>query len=215
MRKFAVSCLIIFIITIGLSLTAFGSSEKKPIRLAYLQSDLHQLACWVALEKRFFNQEGLDVEIAGIFKCGPEEMTGFASGSLDIGYVGEAPTTTAVANKTANVVVLAQVNTEGSAIVVRKDSDINKVTGLIGKTIAVPGYAQVQDFLLRKALVKYNVDQKKVNIIVLKPPEMIGALRTSQIDAFIAWEPYIAKAFTVGVGRVLIQSSEIWKGHPC
>ena len=194
---------------------AVWGEGKKKIRLAYLQSDLHQLACWVSLEKGFFNQEGLDVEIAGIFKCGPEEMTGFASGSLDIGYVGEAPTTTAVANKTVRVVVLAQVNTEGSAIVVRKDSDIKKVPGLIGKTIAVPGYAQVQDFLLRKALVKYNVDPKKVNIIVLKPPEMIGALRTSQIDAFIAWEPYIAKAFTMGVGRVLIQSSEIWKGHPC
>lgn len=215
MRRFTASCLIIFIITIGLTLTAAGSSGKKPIRLGYLQSDLHQLACWVALDKGFFTQEGVDVEVAGIFKCGPEEMTAFASGCLDIGYVGEAPATTAVANKAASVVILAQVNTEGSAIVVKKDSDINKVPDLIEKTVAIPGYGQVQDFLLRKALVKYNVNSKKVNIIVLKPPEMIGALRTSQIDAFIAWEPYIAKAVTMGVGRVLIQSSEIWKGHPC
>jgi len=196
-------------------ISASGGDASKTFRMGYLQSDLHQLACWVALEKGFYIQEGVDVEVAGIFKAGPEEMMGFASGSLDIGYVGEAPATMAVANKTADVVVLAQVNTEGSAIVVKKDSNIKGVSDLIGKTIAIPGHAQVQDFLLRKALVKYNVDAGRINIIVLKPPEMIGALKTSQIDAFIAWEPYIAKASTMGVGRVLVSSSDIWPGHPC
>jgi NitT/TauT family transport system substrate-binding protein len=51
--------------------------------------------------------------------------------------------------------------------------------------------------------------------MVLKPPEMIGALRTDQIDAFIAWEPYPAKAITMGVGRILADSRDIWKDHPC
>lgn len=200
----------------GLSSAASASAiNAKPVRMGYLQSDLHQLASWVAMEKGFFIQEGVNVEVAGIFKSGPEEMTGFAAGGLDIGYVGEAPATMAVANKTARVVVLAQVNTEGSAIVVGKDSAIHNVPDLIGKTVAVPGHAQVQDFLLRKALVQHHVDLKSVNIIVLKPPEMIGALKTAQIDAFIAWEPYIAKAYNAGVGRTLINSSEIWKNHPC
>ena len=44
---------------------------------------------------------------------------------------------------------------------------------------------------------------------------MIGALKTGQIDAFIAWEPYPAKAQTMGVGQVLLRSGEIWKDHPC
>ena len=91
-------------------------AEKKPIRLAYLQNDIHHLACWVALEKGFYAQEGLEVTVAGIFKAGPELMTAFSAGALDMAYVGEAPATTAVANKTARVVVLAQVNTEGSVL---------------------------------------------------------------------------------------------------
>jgi len=44
---------------------------------------------------------------------------------------------------------------------------------------------------------------------------MIGALRTDQIDAFIAWEPYPAKAVTSEVGRVIASSHNIWKDHPC
>ena len=174
-----------------------GICEQKPIRIGYLQSDIHQLACWVALEKGLYRKNGVRVEVAGIFKAGPEEMSAFAAGALDMGYVGEAPATTAVANKAAAATVLAQVNTEGSAIVVGKDAPEKDVHGLAGKRVAIPGHSTVQDFLLKKALMKFNVDQKSVNIIVLKPPEMIGALKTGQIDAFIAWEPYPAKALSL------------------
>jgi len=192
-----------------------GPSQGQPVRIAYLQSDIHQLPCWVALEKGFFEQEGVKVEIAGIFKAGPELMSAFAAGALDIGYVGVAPATTAVANKTARVVVLAQVNTEGSAIVVKKDGKVQSIPELVGKVAVVPGHATVQDALFRRALLKFKTQPDQVKIMVLKPPEMIGALRTDQIDAFVAWEPYPAKAVTMGVGRVLAASRDIWKDHPC
>ena len=189
---------------------------RPPIRMAYLQSDIHHLALWVALEKGFFKVNGADVEVKGVFKAGPEIMTAFAAGELDMAYVGEAPSTTAVANKAARVVVVSQVNTEGSALVVaKKNSDINHLTDLQGKTVAVPGHSTVQDFLLRRALRGNGMGPEQVNIIVLKPPEMIGALRTGQIDAFIAWEPYPSKADTMSVGRNLATSKEMWPGHPC
>ncbi|RLB24553.1 MAG: nitrate ABC transporter substrate-binding protein [Deltaproteobacteria bacterium] len=191
---------------------ALGS---EPIRIGYLQSDIHQLACWVALEKGFYKKQGVDVKLAGIFRAGPEEMSAFAAGALDMGYVGEAPATTAVANGMARVRILAQVNTEGSAIVVREKANIKTMNDLRGKRVAVPGHSTVQDFLLRKAMAKWNIPMNEINITVLKPPEMINALRTKQIDAFIAWEPYPAKAQTMGVGRVLLYSSDIWKNHPC
>jgi NitT/TauT family transport system substrate-binding protein len=192
-----------------------GLAYGESIRIAYLQSDIHQLPCWVALDKGFFEAEGVKVEVAGIFKAGPELMSAFAAGALDMGYVGVAPATTAVANKTAKVVVLAQVNTEGSALVVKKDGKIQTVSELVGKIAVVPGHSTVQDFLFRKALLKFKIQPDQVKIMVLKPPEMIGALRTDQIDAFIAWEPYPAKAMTSEVGRVIASSRDIWKDHPC
>jgi NitT/TauT family transport system substrate-binding protein len=190
-------------------------AQGQPVRIAYLQSDIHQLPCWVALENGFYEKEGVKVEVAGIFKAGPEMMSAFAAGALDMGYVGIAPATTAVANKTARVVVLAQVNTEGSAIVVKKDGKIQSIPELVGKIAVVPGHSTVQDFLFRRALFKFKIQPEQIKIMVLKPPEMIGALRTDQTDAFIAWEPYPAKAVTMGVGRVLASSIDIWKDHPC
>lgn len=213
MKKFTlILCLSIFF---SLHIKDVATAEEKPVRIGYLQSDIHQLACWVAIEKEFYQKHGVNAKVAGIFKAGPEEMSAFAAGALDMGYVGEAPATTAVVNRVAKATVLSQVNTEGSAIMVRKGSHIQKPADLEGKTVAIPGHATVQDFLLQKALYKFKVDPKKVSIIVLKPPEMIGALKTNQIDAFIAWEPYPAKAQTMGVGQILLTSGEIWKNHPC
>jgi NitT/TauT family transport system substrate-binding protein len=208
MKKIAILFLINVLFTVVIA-------HAQPVRIAYLQSDIHQLPCWVALEKGFYEKEGVKVEVAGIFKAGPEMMSAFAAGALDMGYVGIAPATTAVANKTARVVVLAQVNTEGSAIVVKKEGKIQSIPELVGKIAVVPGHSTVQDFLFRKALFKFKIQPDQVKIMVLKPPEMIGALRTDQTDAFIAWEPYPAKAVTTGVGRILAFSRDIWKDHPC
>ncbi len=213
-RIIAAAAICIFLI---FSAGGAGAQSAEPVvRMAYLQNDIHHLALWVALEKGFFQKSGVRVEVAGVFRAGPEIMSAFAAGALDMAYVGEAPATTAVANKAAKVVVVSQVNTEGSALVVSRDDDgLRRISDLVGKTVAIPGHSTVQDFLLRKALDNNGVPLDRVNIIVLKPPEMIGALQTGQIDAFIAWEPYPAKASTMGVGRNLATSKTIWPGHPC
>lgn len=192
------------------------AAGDPPVRMAVLQTDIHQLAFWVAREKGMFERNGVQVDLAGVFRAGPEIMSAFAAGSLDMAYVGEAPSTTAVANRAADVVAVAQVNTEGSALVIGKTDDhIKTLADLTGKTVAVPGHSTVQDFLLRKALATHNVDISTVNIMVVKPPEMIAALRTGQIDAFVAWEPHPSKSATMGVGKNLMTSGEMWAAHPC
>lgn len=208
--------LFIFLSCLLLSRTVCSQNTSiSSIRMAVLQNDIHHLPLWVAMDEGFFKEQGINVEIAGIFRSGPEIMSAFSAGSLDMAYVGEAPTVTAVANGTANIAILAQVNTEGSAIVVGKNSLIRTISDLKGKQVAIPGYSTVQDLLLRKALRESGLDPKQVKIIVIKPPEMIGALRTDQIDAFISWEPYPAQAESMGIGKMLVSSAQIWKDHPC
>jgi len=189
--------------------------DRDSIRLAYLQSDLHHLPAFVALEKGFYQQEGLSVAVSGIFKAGPELVSAFAADSIDVGYVGLSPVTVAVANKTAQLKVIAQVNKNGSAIVVRKDAPFKNIAHLKGKVIAIPGHSTIQDFLLRRALLNSGFYENKTSIITIKPPEMISVLNSREIDAFIAWEPYPSLAITKNLGRVLIYSKDIWQNHPC
>jgi NitT/TauT family transport system substrate-binding protein len=183
--------------------------------MGYLQADLHQLPAYVSVEKKFYVKQGLNVEVAGVFKAGPEEMTAFAANNLDFGFVGVAPATVSVANRTTDVKVIAQVNNEGSAIVIRKDLPFRNLRDLVGRMVAIPGHSTVQDILLRKALMKEGIQFKELKIIVLKPPEMLGAMGTNQVDAFIAWEPFVSMAVTRGLGKVLLTSRDIWPSHPC
>ena len=213
--KYKLLLILILFTVLGIVSLPNESFAAAKVRMGYLQSDLHQLAAFIALERSFYKEEGINVVVEGIFKAGPEEMSAFASKDLDFGYVGEAPATVAVANKVASVKIIAQANLEGSALVIFRGSGMKSLKELVGKTVAVPGYATVQDFLLRKALSEGQILTKDVNVIIIKPPEMISALRTKQIDAFIAWEPYPSKAITSGVGEVLIPSSKIWPKHPC
>lgn len=192
-----------------------GPARTGAVRMGYLRDDLHQLAFYVAREKGFFTEEGVEVEEAGAFSAGPEEMSAFSAGELDMGYVGIAPAVTFAGRGMADVRVLAQTNAEGSSIVVRSGLDLSDVSGLEGRTVAVPGHSTVQDFLLRLAMTGAGLDQSDVNIITLKPPEMISALGNGQIDAFVAWEPYPQMAVAAGSGRVLETSGEIWEDHPC
>lgn len=189
--------------------------QEAAIRVGYLNNDLHHLPLFVALKKGFFAEAGLQVEVGGIFKAGPEEMSAFGAGALDIGYVGQAPATAAVLNGTAAVTFLAQVNLNGSAIVVGSESSLGNVQDLKGLLVAIPGHATMQDFLLHRAIRQSGLQPGQVNIIVLKPPEMYQALVQGSIAAFIAWEPYPAQAVMRGGGRVLMQSEAIWDEHPC
>lgn len=182
-----------------------------PIRMAYLQNDLHHLPLWVAMDKGFFREENIAVEIAGVFRAGPEIMTAFAAGELDAAYVGEAPATIAAARGVARVTVLAQANIEGSALVVSSAPSSRKKRDQV---FAKPGYGTVQDLLLHKA-VDAGLVKAGANTLVLPPPEMLIALKTGQIDGFVAWEPYPSRAEALGIGRVLARSGAIWPGHPC
>jgi len=206
--------LVLFSLILSSSCTQ-SKNESDSVRLAYLQTDLHHLPAFVALEKGLYAQEGLSVEVAGIFKAGPELMSGFAAGSLDAGYVGLAPATVAVANNTVQAKVISQINKNGSALVVKRGSPYQDITGLKGKVIAIPGHATIQDFLVRRALSDSHIKDNLTTIITIKPPEMINALALNTIDAFIAWEPYPSMALTKELGQVLMYSRDIWWDHPC
>ena len=198
-----------------ISLGACAKKDESILRLGYLQSDLHHLPAFVALEKGYFAQQGLQVQVGGVFKAGPEEMSAFGAGELDFGYVGQAPATAALLNGAADIQFIAQVNLEGSAIIARKNAGTDTIDKLSSKTVAIPGHATMQDFLLRKALKNRGLNFSDIRPIVLKPPEMLQALEQKNIDAFIAWQPYPAQALKSEAVQVVLDSEAIWKDHPC
>jgi NitT/TauT family transport system substrate-binding protein len=189
--------------------------STRVVRMGILRNDLHQLAYFVAREKGFYTEQGIEVKEVEAFNAGPEEMGAFSAGDLDMGYVGIAPILTFVGQGMADVKIVAQANAEGSAVVVRNGLEAEDAAGLKGRNVAVPGYSTIQDCLLRMALKKAGVSDKEVVINAVNPTEMLQSLAAATIDAAVVWEPYPSMAEAQKVGRVLITSAKIWPHHPC
>lgn len=215
-RVTSIALLLLFAVAAGL-LAGCGSGTGAPkvVRVGFLRNDMHQLAYYVAREKGFFIEQGLDVREGGTFNAGPEEMSAFSAGELDMGYVGAAPAITFASQGMADVKIVAQANMIGSSIVVRPGLDVADVAGLKGRTVAIPGFSTMQDFILHKALAEAGIDPTELKIIVVKPPEMIASLAGGQIDAAVVWEPYPTMAVSQNAGRVLITSAKVLPHHPC
>ncbi len=111
--------------------------------------------------------------------------------------------------------ILAQANLNGSALVVRDAGAVSDLNELRGKKVAVPNLGTVQDFLLRLALEGAGMSLVDLEVIYLAPPEMLSALSSASIDACLVWEPFVSMAVSRGLGSVLLDSRDIWEGHPC
>jgi len=144
-------------------------NPSNPIRLGYLLGDLHQMAQVVAQNTTafggtsMFQKYGLLVTSAtgAPFASGGTEMSlGFASGSVDIGYLGAPPAILNHLNSGVKALIVAQANSEGSGIVVKANSGIHNLGDLVNKTVATPGETSIQFLLLKMALDKEGLDLK-------------------------------------------------------
>jgi len=54
-----------------------------------------------------------------------------------------------------------------------------------------------------------------VKYLAMAPKDMKAALTTDQVDAYIAWEPYVSDSVVGRVGEVLVWTEDIMPNHPC
>ena len=173
----------------------FLGGGDNTVKIGYLPSD-HDAALFVADKQGLYADKNITTELVQ-FNNGGDLMTAMASGEVDVGYVGIAPVLSSV-SKGVPVKVISSAQTEGSGIVVTKDSGINSAADLKGKSIATPGEASIQHVLLSYYLKKNGLSTNDLNISAMKVPSMNDALKTKQID-----------------NVVLENSSGILPNHPC
>ncbi|RDE14918.1 MAG: hypothetical protein C4K48_05275 [Candidatus Thorarchaeota archaeon] len=215
-KAIAVGVVVIVVVAIGI-IALWNPAPTPDVRIGYLSKDLHQLALRVALENGLFERENLTVELVQ-FGNGGLEMDGFLAGQIDMGYLGAAPAIVKRINQDIPITVLAAANLEGSAIMVSKEEydagHVTTITDLVGKGVYQPGPSTVQNFLLRLALNQSGLSYSNITALTIQPSLMADSL-TAENPAFIAWEPFNAKAEYDNKSVPLVLSSDIWPRHPC
>ncbi len=189
----------------------FMGGANDTVTIGYLPSD-HDAALFVADARGMFQENGINTKLVQ-FNNGGDLMTAMASGEVDVGYVGITPVLSSI-EKGVPVKVISAAQTEGSGIVVAKNSDINSVSDLAGKKIATPGEASIQHMLLTYYLDDNGMSIDDVKVSAMKVPSMNDALKTNKIDGMITFEPYVTIAEENGA-EVLVDSADILPDHPC
>src|SRR6476619_1083331 len=161
---------------------------------------------FIAQEKGYFRDEGLDVEIVG-FKAAPQILPAIATGEVQVSGSAVTP---ALFNAFARGITMKLVADKGqvakgfgfAAIVIRSDlaDTVRDFKDLKGRTFAVMGKGVSSTTQLGKALERGGIEPNEVELIELGLPEMVAALGNKAIDGATLLEPFITFATARNVG---------------
>lgn len=152
----------------------------------------HSIFIYIALEKEYFVEEGLDVRVSK-FASGKDALDSLLAGGADVATVADFPLTLAGLSNQDVYVVAMMGHFNDIKIIARKDSGINSIQDLKGKKIATKKGTSGEVFI-NKLFNKENISINSINLVSMNPPDMPAALVRGDIDAFIIFEPYVSRA---------------------
>lgn len=206
MKKFNKFWLFAVVAVVTLVLAACGGKDDndsadegkkdaaQEVRIGYFPNMTH-IATIVALEKGFYKEQlGDDVKITtNTFNDGSAFMEAMNTDAIDLGTVGPTPALTNYLKSPKHEIVSGAVN-GGAVLVVRKDSGIDSVEDLAGKTVAIPTFGSTQDIALMKALkdagLKVKASGGDVNTVKQAPADTAALFVQKQVDAAATQEPW-------------------------
>ena len=165
------------------------AAELKKIKLGFL-AGVPQPIFFVAVDKGFFAEEGIEIEIQNITGGSSIIVEVVASGQVDMGVC--APSSTILAIEKGVPIKLVGgfeyqfIDKQGKSwdggILVCEDSDrIKKLEDLKGKKVAVNDYGSLYNYYLRYQLRKRGIDpDKDLTIIPIPFTQMHSAIAKKQ-----------------------------------
>ncbi len=192
----SISIALLFVSTVLLYSCSGGNKKNEKISVGYIPiADCSQI--FVAYEKGFFKDEGLEVELKE-FQGGPQILQALGGKSIEIGF--------------SNLISLVYSNAQGiefraitggpvedenhieNAIMVLKSSNIRTAKDLENKTVAVNSKKNIIELMVREYMLKHGANPDLVTIVEFKFPQMQAALIAEKIDAMAIIEPFVTIA---------------------
>lgn len=213
--------LIIFTaLLMAIGLTACGntgdSGEITRVNIGYFPNISHGPAM-VGIEKEYFKEEFGKLDINTVnFPNGSLFMDALSTKQIDIGYVGPGPAINRYLQG-GDLVVISNASIGENVLVVRNDLTYNSAVDLDGKIIATASTGCTHDLLLRKMLEDVNMAVEenggRVKRIAQAPSTNLAMLQQKQIDGALVSEPWASLMEAEGVGRVVVDATELpWEG---
>jgi nitrate/nitrite transport system substrate-binding protein len=185
----------------------------------------------IAHEKGLFKKYGVNVEIskeASWANVRDKILTGELQGAHCLFGMPFSVYTGVGGNAGSEMHIAMMLNNNGQCITLSKDfcgkvghQDITTVGKAVRelsqqKELSFAGTfpGGTHDTWLRYWLAASGVDQKKVKVITIPPPQMVANMKVGNMDGFCVGEPWNQVAVKQGVGFTHLATQDIWKHHP-
>jgi NitT/TauT family transport system substrate-binding protein len=167
--------------------------------------------------------EGFDPKAPTLFRSWADLVEAFQAEQVDVVHMLMPLALQLRFGAQLPVKVVAWNHTNGSALTAAER--ITTIDDLAGETVAIPFWWSIHNVVLQKLLRASNLtpiiegDPSKadgtVKLVILPPADMVPALASGSIAAFIVADPFNALAEVNDAGRILRFTGDVWRDHAC
>lgn len=216
-RKLSIREIIVLLIAVILLISATAcraskadqTKENKKVKEIKIGTmDLVNPDLVARKEKYYEKQLGIKVKIVK-FDSGKDVNTALAAGSIDASELGSNPTALGIGNGlNYDVIYIGDIIGSAESLVVKNNANVNSVSQLKGKKIAVP-FASTSHYSLLNALKQAGLKESDVKLLDLEPNDIHAAWKRGDIDAAYVWYPVLNNL--VKDGKILTGSVKLAK----
>ena len=216
-RKLSIREIIVLLIAVILLISATAcraskadqTKENKKVKEIKIGTmDLVNPDLVARKEKYYEKQLGIKVKIVK-FDSGKDVNTALAAGSIDASELGSNPTALGIGiGLNYDVIYIGDIIGSAESLVVKNNANVNSVSQLKGKKIAVP-FASTSHYSLLNALKQAGLKESDVKLLDLEPNDIHAAWKRGDIDAAYVWYPVLNNL--VKDGKILTGSDKLAK----
>lgn len=215
------------------SLTACGSSENSSstepqtnhssqekdskenlyqVRVGYLNV-MDDAQAILASEAKLYEKHGID-ETMQLFNSGTDLIKAIVGGQIDVGVLGFTNALTWI-DKGADIKIVGGAQMGYHSMLVRKDSGIQTLADLKGKSVASQKQGSTADIVLNGVVwKKAGITKNDVQMQYVSPSVAIQSLAAGKVDAAFVFEPYDSIARLTTPVEQIYEIGQEWP-FPC
>lgn len=199
----------LFTVLISIAISACGGKKNNSeVNIGYFNNITHAQALIMKADNTLQSALGQDIEVKWTaFNAGPAEVEALFSGSIDIGYIGPVPAISANVKSKGDVQILTGATKAGGILVKRKGVEINDISDLANKVVAIPQIGNTQHLILLNLLaengLKTTTEGGNVTVTAVANADVENVMERGDIDAALVPEPWGATLLEKGAEMVL------------
>lgn len=181
---------------------------------------------YVAKEKGWFEDEGLDVEF--YYATASEIVKNVAVNNVTFGFPNSDPVIMGKSNDIPVKIIHSTYQEGLGSIIFKKNSNITSPSDLKGKTIAITSYGSPNFIQLQVILEEVGLSLNDISIKIIGTGAIVNSLASDQVDAIsfsmlrkydleeqgVDVDEFRSENYMPTQGNVLITSDELLQQHP-